>query len=324
MARDWRRAVMAALAALMLGSVCVLAARALAAEEEPNGEQAGEAPGASKGARKRQDPAEAQRAIESALKQLQAGRAEQAAQSMTAVLSGGNLPPAIMAKALYVRGMAYRQQRRPAQAVSDLTGALWLPGGLGVEEREDAERERAAAYADAGVRNASAVRAPAPKKAGSWLSSLFGSPAAPPPEPAPPAPAPPALASTAAAPSAISSPWSTTSRPQPERPAVAAASAPPPPRAEAPRAPPPAARPEGRYQVQLAAVRTEAEAHKLVSKAKREPALASREPWIDHTVIGNMGAFYRVRFGPFASAQETEAVCAKLQGSGFDCMPVGP
>jgi cell division protein FtsN len=37
-----------------------------------------------------------------------------------------------------------------------------------------------------------------------------------------------------------------------------------------------------------------------------------------------MGAFYRVRFGPFASAQETEAVCAKLQGSGFDCLPVGP
>jgi hypothetical protein len=71
-------------------------------------------------------------------------------------------------------------------------------------------------------------------------------------------------------------------------------------------------------------VRTEAEAYALAAKAKREAALASREPWIDHTVIGNMGAFYRVRFGPFASAQETQAVCTKLQGSGFDCMPVGP
>jgi cell division septation protein DedD len=105
---------------------------------------------------------------------------------------------------------------------------------------------------------------------------------------------------------------------------VAAVPAPPPPKAEAPSAPPPAARMEGRYQIQLAAVRTEAEARALAAKAKREAALASREPWIDHTVIGNMGAFYRVRFGPFASAQETQAVCAKLQGSGFDCMPVGP
>jgi cell division protein FtsN len=33
-----------------------------------------------------------------------------------------------------------------------------------------------------------------------------------------------------------------------------------------------------------------------------------------------MGTFYRVRFGPFASAQETQAVCTKLQGSGIDCL----
>jgi cell division septation protein DedD len=76
--------------------------------------------------------------------------------------------------------------------------------------------------------------------------------------------------------------------------------------------------------VQLASVRTESEARALAAKAKREPALARRQSAIDHAVLGNMGAFYRVRFGPFASAQETEAVCAKLQGSGFDCLPVGP
>jgi cell division septation protein DedD len=76
--------------------------------------------------------------------------------------------------------------------------------------------------------------------------------------------------------------------------------------------------------VQLGSTRTEAEARALAAKAKREPALASRQAAIDHAVLGNMGAFYRVRFGPFASAHETEAVCAKLQGSGFDCLPVGP
>ena len=45
--------------------------------------------------------------------------------------------------------------------------------------------------------------------------------------------------------------------------------------------------------------------------------LAAREPQIDQTVMGNMGSFYRVLIGPFASAQETQAVCAKLKGSGL-------
>jgi cell division protein FtsN len=76
--------------------------------------------------------------------------------------------------------------------------------------------------------------------------------------------------------------------------------------------------------VQLGAVRTEAEARALAAKAGRVAALAGRESGVDRAVLGNMGTFYRVRFGPFASAQETQAVCAKLQGSGFDCMPVGP
>ena len=76
--------------------------------------------------------------------------------------------------------------------------------------------------------------------------------------------------------------------------------------------------------MQLAAVRTEAQAQALAAKAKRKHAaiLASRGQSIDRAVFGNMGAFYRVRFGPFASAQETKAVCAKLQGSGLDCLPV--
>ena len=62
----------------------------------------------------------------------------------------------------------------------------------------------------------------------------------------------------------------------------------------------------------------------MAAKAKREhgAALASREPEIDQAVLGNMGSFYRVRVGPFATAQETQAVCAKLKGSGFDCMAV--
>ena len=76
--------------------------------------------------------------------------------------------------------------------------------------------------------------------------------------------------------------------------------------------------------MQLAAKRTEAEALALAAKAKREHGslLGSRDQSVDRTVFGNMGAFYRVRFGPFASAQETQSVCTKLRGSGIDCLPV--
>ncbi len=59
-------------------------------------------------------------------------------------MAGGNLPPAIMARALYMRGVAYRQQSKPAQAISDLTSALWLKGGLAAEDRADALKQRPA------------------------------------------------------------------------------------------------------------------------------------------------------------------------------------
>jgi cell division septation protein DedD len=346
MARDWRRAVFAVVAAAMLSGACALGPHALAAaDEEPEEEQTKDAapdaaPKAS--AKKKQDPADAQRAIEAALKQLQAGRTEQAVQAVSATLAGGNLPPAILAKALYVRGMAYRQQRKPAQAVSDLTSALWLKGGLGSDDRAGAIKERAAAYADAGLSDRgepNRAETPAKTASSNWLGNLFGAsggsdPPAPPPKAPPPPPAQAPAQKADAAPSArtpaAASGWSSKTQVQADRPALAAAPAARP--AKAPEPPPrapteaPAARLEGKHLVQLGAVRTEAEAQALAAKAKREHAamLASRQSSIDKAVFGNMGAFYRVRFGPFASAQETQAVCAKLQGSGLDCMPVGP
>jgi hypothetical protein len=71
-------------------------------------------------------------------------------------------------------------------------------------------------------------------------------------------------------------------------------------------------------------VRTQAEAQALASKVKQEHAamLAAREPQIDEAVVGNMGSFFRVRIGPFASAQEGQAACAKLKGPGMDCLVV--
>ena len=121
MAGDWRRLALAALAAAAVAVVC---ARPCA-----------EAPAPAKAARRRlprrpmpsrrrrrgrcqerqekskQDPAEAQRRHRGGVKVLEAGKSDQAAQSLTTVLNGGNLPPAIMAKALLYRGIAYRQQK---------------------------------------------------------------------------------------------------------------------------------------------------------------------------------------------------------------------
>jgi cell division septation protein DedD len=342
MARDWRRSALVAVAAAVLGGACALGAPARAAEEEAGAEPAQSTPDAEpKSGKKRQDPAEAQRTIETALKQLQAGRPELALPGLTAILAGGNLPPAIMARAFYVRGMAFRQQRRPAQAISDLNSALWLKGGLGGDERAEAVKERATAYADAGLRDTGDTERAPPKTAGgNWLSGVFGGGSNPPASRPAPAPAPPPAARAAEppaakAPSAIGSGWSSTTQSQPQRPALAAAAPSAAPRAEAPPAPaprpgaaaaraaPPSAGLEGHYRVQLAALRHRSEARALIAKA------AVRPPWRagkgrSTTPCWATWARSTGCLRPFASAEETQAVCARLQSSGFDCLPVGP
>ena len=77
-----------------------------------------------------------------------------------------------------------------------------------------------------------------------------------------------------------------------------------------------------RYCARVTKARTQAEAKALATKVMREHAamLAAHEAQIDQTVMGNMGSFYRVLIGPFASAQETQGVCAKLKGAGLDCL----
>ena len=327
MARYWRSVVPAALCAAALSAVCLVGAHAQS-DDEP---AANEKEPAAKV--KKQDPVEAQRAIEAAGKLLKSGKIEQAVQSLSATLTGGNLPPAVLAKALYVRGLAYREQKKPAQAISDLTSALWLKGGLGGDERADALKQRIEAYADAGLTEhgqaltaAGADAAPAKKSGGNWLSGLFSpsGPDAPPPSRTKVAPAKEKTESPVAAKAApgLIGGWASKTEVRADR-----AEMTPKAKAEAPPAKetPPAGA-EGRFQVQLAPVRTRVEAVALAAKAKREHAavLESSEPQIDQAVLGNMGAFYRVRFGPFANARQTQAVCAKLQGSGLDCMPVAP
>ncbi len=366
MARDWRRVALAVVAAAALAGQSAPSLDAQSAKRSANSAPATEAKAPPADAaddadaktpakKKRQDPVEAQRVIDAAGKLLQAGKADQAIQSLSATLNAGNLPPPIMAKALYTRGVAYRQKSQPAQALSDLTSALWLKGGLNEADRADALKQRSGAYADAGLTEggeAVAASVPAAKErpsspakgwstetsapassSGGWLENLFGASAAPsnaaPPKTAPPtetasiqkADPPSAPAERPASRVRVSKAWSNATEVHADRAA-------PSPAAAAPRAPAsdpsPAPTAAGKYRVQLATVRSQSEARALAAKAKQQHAsvLAAREPEIDQAVLGNMGSFYRVRFGPYATLQETQAVCARLKGSGFDCMSV--
>lgn len=99
----------------------------------------------------KKDPAAALKSLEAGVKAYETGKTEQAVQSISYALSGGGLPSQQMARALYYRGLAYRKQAKPAQAISDLTSAIWLKGGLGEAERAGAIENRAAAYREAGL-----------------------------------------------------------------------------------------------------------------------------------------------------------------------------
>src|SRR3990172_11131700 len=187
-ARGWRRLVIAAIAAVAMATVCGVGAESRA----PAKAQDQDAPAKAPAKKKKQDPVEAQRAIDAASRQLEAGKADQAVVALSTTLAGGNLPPALMAKALLYRGIAYRQQKKPAQAIADLTSALWLKGGLGDSDRRDALRQRASAYQEAGLTETGEPIAPA------GPPTMAQAPSAPSPQ----AQAPPATRTAAGRPTA--------------------------------------------------------------------------------------------------------------------------
>lgn len=92
-----------------------------------------------------------QRAYAAGTKAFEAGDMTGAEQQLSVALAGGGLPNAQMARALYLRGAAYRRLGRPAQAISDLTTAVWLKGGLSATDKAKATEERQLAYREAGL-----------------------------------------------------------------------------------------------------------------------------------------------------------------------------
>jgi len=99
----------------------------------------------------KKDPAEAQKALDSGIRAFQAGKFDAALPHLDKAMSDGGLPANQVARALYYRGIVHRKQGKSALAISDLTNALWLKGGLSEQERADANTHRAQAYREAGL-----------------------------------------------------------------------------------------------------------------------------------------------------------------------------
>jgi len=92
-------------------------------------------------------------AYDAGLKNYANGRNEPAIEQLSNALKTGGLSPTEMAKALYTRGLAYKKQKQPGLAISDLTSALWLKNGLSAGDRNTAMAERAEAYKMAGIQD---------------------------------------------------------------------------------------------------------------------------------------------------------------------------
>lgn len=94
-----------------------------------------------------------QKAYAAGARAFDAGDMATAERQLTSALSGGGLPNSQMARALYLRGSALRRLGKPAQAISDLTTAVWLKGGLSDADKAKATEERQLAYREAGLGN---------------------------------------------------------------------------------------------------------------------------------------------------------------------------
>jgi tetratricopeptide (TPR) repeat protein len=132
-----------------------------------------------------------QQAFEGGIKAYNAGKFEEAQRAFEAAIRGG-LPNQQMPRALYYRGLTFRKLGKPGFAISDLTAALWLKGGLSEAERADAIKTRALAYNESGISDVP----PAPQSAYAEAPKLPG--------PAPEAPT--AMAASSAAPTPAAAP----------------------------------------------------------------------------------------------------------------------
>ncbi|MBI3702430.1 MAG: SPOR domain-containing protein [Rhizobiales bacterium] len=84
---------------------------------------------------------------------------------------------------------------------------------------------------------------------------------------------------------------------------------------------PAATPPAGKYGVQIAARRSEAEARATIDDMRaRFPALLAREWATINRVSLPQGEFFRVMVGPLGSAQQAKQLCDSLKAQGAECI----
>ena len=244
------------------------------------------------------------------------------------------LSEAERADAIKVRALAYNEagiSDVPPVPQSSYAEAPMLPGQSNAVPTQTAMAGGAPAASNAPA--APAQTTSSSGGVGGFFSSLFGGGSSSAEKPAEPP------ASTASIAPADSSGWggitevSPADSMAPQRapeiasPFVTQVAAVDPPKSSANEAAPVArASPSGKYKLQVAAVRTRSEAEALAGLVvgRHAEQLGGRKPEVDETVIGSMGTFYRVRLGPYASANEPENLCVALRSDGFDCLVVNP
>ena len=158
-----------------------------------------------------------------------------------------------------------------------------------------------------------------PPSSGNRLSRWWGSVRGSSSEPEPvPAPAPATQSAPRATAAAVPSAWTTQTQPEAgAAPGTRVATA-------SPTAPVPSGG-GGNYLLQLSPTRSEAEASALwKTVVKQNQQLASLQPRVEKTDMGNLGTFYRLQIGPFPDKAESLKLCNALKRSGVDCFLVNP
>ena len=153
------------------------------------------------------------------------------------------------------------------------------------------------------------------------------------PLPEEPMPPPEPVAPPAAVEPAPEAPATPAPEPMPEPAVVAPADEPPPvpapkPVVEPAPAPEPsvAAAPIPGFRIQLAALRSRADAEAAWRRLKRANGdlLGALEAEVARVDLADKGIFYRLRAGPLASAAKAGALCARLKARNLDCLVVKP
>ncbi len=167
-------------------------------------------------AEKAADPkaAEAAKALAAGTKAFEGGKTDAAVAALSTAITMGGLNNPDLAKAMFYRGVAYRKQKMPAAALSDLNAAVWLRDGLSATDKAVAEDHRQALLREVAALNG--VAAPATVETASTPASSVPAPIA----------TPPAVSTSVAEPQAQTMPWAMAEVTPTAAPVVAIAEAP--------------------------------------------------------------------------------------------------